>query len=187
MRACGDRPGHLATPGAPATATTKRLAAAAADDAAARTARAAARLALARSPPSASAVRRASQRQQPTTADGVLREESDATRGWRTEELRWALQWFGSELDQYGYGDDARAALASRAQQDHTESTLADADASQTSRLPPQQDPLPLISGPWLFPDDEQGGDSEEAQQYLVSWPALFEVAWYPASVFFMS
>ena len=64
---------------------------------------------------------------------------------------------------------------------------LLDADASQTSRLPPQQDPLPLISGPWLFPDDEQGGDSEEAQQYLVSWPALFEVAWYPASVFFMS
>ena len=193
VRACGGRPRVTGMAGAPTTAATARLSAAAADDDAARIATAAARLALARSPPSASAVRRASQRQQPTTAndpdDGVLgREESDATRGWRTEELRWALRWFGSELDTYGYGDDARAALASRARQDHTESTRANTDApSRQSQPSPKQEPLPLMSGPWLFPRGEQGGDGEEAQQTLVSWPALFEVAWYPFPVFFWS
>ena len=178
VRACGGRP-VTGMAGVPTTAATARLAAAAADDDAVRIATAAARLALARSPPSASGLRPASQRHQPTTAndqdEGVLgREESDATRGWRTEELRWALRWFGSELDTYGYGDDARAALASRARQDHTEPTRASTDApSRQSQPSPKQEPLPLMSGPWLFPRGEQGGDGEEAQRALVSWPAL--------------
>ena len=169
VRACGGRPRATGMAADRTTAATARLAEAASDAAAASAATAAARLALARSPPSASAARRASQRPR--------EEESDATRGWRTEELRWALRWFGSELDTYGYGDDARAALASRAQQGHAESTPA----------PPTQEPLPLMSGPWLFPRGEQGGDGEEAQRALVSWPALFEVAWYPFPVFFWS
>ena len=43
------------------------------------------------------------------------------------------------------------------------------------------------MSGPGLFPRGERDADSEEAQRYLVSWPALFEIAWYPSSVFFLS
>ena len=87
-----------------------------------------------------------------------------STVGWSDDELAWALRWFGAELDAYGYGDAARAALNARAVRDAPEA-------------------LPLTAGPWLVRDGGEIGacdDGADGTPGVPPWPAVFEFAWYP-------